>query len=593
MLARWNDADVALSDAEALTSLLPEVHPDEEVRALAEEGGRTVSQLRSERDLDPDLFAAMAALAPVAGDPDGERLRLRVLRDFRRAGVDQPAQRRERLRVIADRLTQLEQDFNRGIRDDVREIRVRPEQLDGLPADYVAARPPGPDGLVAITTEYPDAIPFRTFARDATARRSLAEAMGARAWPGNDAVLAEMLALRAEQAQLVGYADWPDYDAAVKMVGSGAAIEAFIEQIAAAAEARGRREVAVLLERAREDDPGAQAVSRADAAYYEELVRRRDFDVDASAVRGYFPFDRVRAGLLEVTAALFGVRYRARPDAPVWHPDVAVYDVLADGAEDVVGRIYLDLHPRPAKYQHAAQFDLARGVAGRQLPEGVLVCNFSRGLMEHSDVVTAFHEFGHLMHHVLAGAQRYVRFSGVATEWDFVEAPSQLLEEWAWDPAVLARFARDADGAPIPAELVARMRAADEFGQGALARTQMAYAAIAYRLHRDRPADQTAAVRALQDRYDLFAAVPGTHFHTAFGHLAGYSSAYYTYMWSLVIAKDLLSGFDRGDLLDPQVAARYRDEVLAPGGSRDAADLVAAFLGRAYSFDAFRRWLSG
>src|SRR5664279_1183527 len=211
--------------------------------------------------------------------------------------------------------------------------------------------------------------------------------------------------------------------------------------------------------------------------------------------------------------------------------------------------------------------------------------------MEHSDVVTLFHEFGHLVHHVLGGRQHWVRFTGVATEWDFVEAPSQMLEEWAWNADILRGFATDSDGVAIPAELVARMRDADEFGKGYFVRTQMFYAALSYLVHRDRPADLTAAVREAQRKYDLFDYIEGTHFQDSFGHLAGYTSAYYTYMWSLVIAKDLFSAFDRANLLDPVIAHRYRDLVLARGGSADASDLVTAFLGRPYSFDAFAQWL--
>ncbi len=302
-------------------------------------------------------------------------------------------------------------------------------------------------------------------------------------------------------------------------------------------------------------------------------------------MREYFDFSRVRAGLLEVTGRLFGLEYVAVPDAPTWHEDVAVYDVMSGGER--IGRIHLDLHPRAGKFSHAAQFDLVPGVAGCQLAEAALVCNLPRVLMEHTDVVTLFHEFGHLLHHVLAGRHPWVRFSGVATEWDFVEAPSQLLEEWAWDADVLRSFATNADGEPIPVELVTKMRAAHEFGKGYLTRTQMFYAALSYRAHRDVPDDATALVREMQRRYDLFAYVPDTHFQASFGHLEGYTSGYYTYMWSLVIAKDLFSAFDPANLFDTELAYRYRDRVLVPGGSEDAADLVEKFLGRPYSFDAF------
>ena len=231
---------------------------------------------------------------------------------------------------------------------------------------------------------------------------------------------------------------------------------------------------------------------------------------------------------------------------------------------------------------------------GEQLPEGALVCNFSTGLMEHDDVVTFFHEFGHLMHHVLGGAQQWQRFSGVATEWDFVEAPSQMLEEWAWDADVLRRFAVDEHGAPIPNELVAQMRAADEFGTGFWVCTQAFYSALSYQLHRGSPNERfDALVERLQQQYSKAEYLHGTHFHASFDHLTGYSSAYYTYLWSLVIAKDLFSAFDTADLLAPAPAARYRDLVLAPGGSRPARTLVENFLGRPYEFAPFQRWLDG
>ncbi len=229
------------------------------------------------------------------------------------------------------------------------------------------------------------------------------------------------------------------------------------------------------------------------------------------------------------------------PDAPVWHEEVAVYDVvrLDDGAG--LGRIHLDLHPREGKFKHAAQFTLTDGVAGKQLPEGVLVCNFSRGVMEHDHVVTLFHEFGHLVHHVLGGHGEWARFAGVATEWDFVEAPSQMLEEWAWDADVLRTFATNADGEPIPEDLVAAMRRSDDFGKGYLARVQNFYAAVSYWFHVERPDDLTARMVELQEKYSPWPYQEGTHFFAGFGHLGGYSSGYYTYAWSLVIAKDLFS----------------------------------------------------
>jgi thimet oligopeptidase len=215
--------------------------------------------------------------------------------------------------------------------------------------------------------------------------------------------------------------------------------------------------------------------------------------------------------------------------------------------------------------------------------------------MEHGDVKTFFHEFGHLLHHVLGGHTRWASQAGVATEWDFVEAPSQMLEEWVWDPAVLARFARHVEtGEPIPAALVARMKAADEYGKGLMVRQQMFYAATSLELHQREPGglDTTALVAELQERYTPFRHVEGTYFHESFGHLDGYSAIYYTYMWSLVIAKDLFGPFRRAGLMDPGVARRYREAILEAGGSKPAAELVKDFLGRPHSFDAFEEWLN-
>ena len=594
-LELYDAAMLHLGNVAAMGSLLSNVHPDAAVREAAERAEVEVMREITALGLDRELHEIFAGLDGDGLDAEASRLLERIRRDFTRAGVDRDDATRERITAIQERLTELDQEFSRQLREDVRTIRVRPEQLAGLPEDWRAEHPADDDGLVTITTDYPDAVPVRMYAEDAAVRREMAEAFLNRGYPQNEPVLAEMFALRHELANLVGHPDWADYDAAVKMIGSGVAIPAFIDRIAAASEEPMQRDLAVLLERYRADHPDAEEVAAADAQYYTEQVRRERFEVDSQQVRRYFDFGRVRQGLLDVTGRLFGLRYEPVADAVTWHPEVSVHDVYetdADAGAPAIGRIYLDLHPRAGKYSHAAQFTLTDGVAGRQLPEGVLVCNFSRQLMEHDHVVTLFHEFGHLLHHVLAGRGRWSRFAGVATEWDFVEAPSQMLEEWAWDHDVLATFALDGAGEPIPADLVARMRAGEDFGKGVYARTQMFYASMSYWFHTDRPDDLEAAMRALQERYAPFGWIEGTHMYASFGHLGGYSSAYYTYMWSLVIAKDLISAFDEEDLMATPVARRYRDAVLAPGGSRDAADLVADFLGRPFTFDSYAAWLA-
>jgi thimet oligopeptidase len=597
-LRQWDEVSLQLSNVAAMGSLLSNVHPLEDVRDAAETAEQDVQKLVTELSLDRGLYDVFAALdAEQSGGLDDEAARLltKVLDDFRRSGVDRDDETRARITAINERITELDQEFGKVVRDDVRTVRVTPERLDGLPADWLEAHPADDDGLVTVTTDYPDVVPVRMFAHDADVRRELTMAFLNRGWPASDALLKEMFALRHELATLVGYDDWASYDADVKMIGTGPAIPEFIDRIAEAAEEPMRRDLTILLDRFRQDHPDATSITGADATYYEELVRKEQLQVDAQQVRTYFAFEKVRQGLLDVTGRLFGLRYEEVTDATLWADDVTAYDVFdSAGGDDAesFGRIYLDLHPREGKYKHAAQFTLTEGVGGRQLSEGVLVCNFSRGLMEHDHVVTLFHEFGHLVHHVLGGRGRWTRFAGVSTEWDFVEAPSQMLEEWAWDADVLRTFATEQSGEPIPADLVERMRRGDDFGKGYLARQQMFYASMSYWFHQERPEDLTAKTRELQARYAPFPYIEDTHMFASFGHLGGYSSAYYTYMWSLVIAKDLFSAFDARDLFDTGTAGRYRDRVLAPGGSKDAADLVADFLGRPYTFDAYAAWLA-
>ncbi|NYI44669.1 thimet oligopeptidase [Nocardioides aromaticivorans] len=595
VLRQWDRAAGHLGNVAAFGSLLGNVHPLESARDLADAAEQEASKLGTQWSLDRELYDVFAAIddSSVAHDPLAVRLLAKVRADFRRSGVDKDEATRERISAIRERITELDQEFSRVTRDDVRTVRVRPEQLAGMPADWLEAHPADDEGLVTVSTDYPDSVPVRMFAHDQGVRRDLTIAFLERGWPTTEALLTELFALRHELATTVGYADWPSYDADVKMIGTGPAIPEFIDRIATAAEEPMRRDLAQLLARYRRDFPDATEVPGFDFQYYAELVRSEEYDVDAQRVRTYFDFGKVRQGLLEVTGRLFDLAYRP-VDVPVWHEEVTAYEVEQAGR--VIGRIYLDLHPREGKYKHAAQFTLTDGVAGEQLPEGVLVCNFSRGLMEHDHVVTLFHEFGHLLHHVLAGHGDWFRFAGVATEWDFVEAPSQMLEEWAWHADVLRTFASDASGEPISAELVAAMRAADDYGKGIYARTQMFYAAMSYWFHADRAGaevpDLTERMVELQARYAALPYLPGTHMFASFGHLGGYSSAYYTYMWSLVIAKDMFSAFDESDLFAPEVAHRYRDAVLARGGEGDAADLVADFLGRPFAFDAYAAWLA-
>jgi thimet oligopeptidase len=598
-LVPYDNIAIELDAAGNVTSLLERVHPDPAVRSTAERWTQEIAQFATDLSLDRDLYEALRGLDTSGEDASTQYYVTRSLRDFRRAGVDKDEPTRDHIRALNDELVLVGQEFARNIQSDRRVVKFDPAALDGLPPDYILAHPPDGDGKVGISTDYPDYVPFMNYAHSGLAREALYRAFRSRGTPANLAVLDRMLALRHELAGLLGYASWAAYATEDKMIRSDAAARSFVMRVAESAERRAREDYSELLRRKRQDQPGASEVFDWEKDYYEERIKAERYRVDSQAMRAYFPYARVKQGILDVTSRLFGVEYRRAEDDSVWAPDVETYDVYEAGER--LGRFHLDMHPRADKYKHAAQFTLANGVCDRQLPAAALVCNFpggpsnENGLLEHDDVVTFFHEFGHLLHGLFAGRQRWIGTSGVGPEWDFVEAPSQMLEEWAWDVGVLQRFARHHDtGEPIPAELVESARRARNFGKGTYVRQQMFYAMLSLYLHDRSPSglNTTQAVRELQDEYSMFRYVEGTFFHASFGHLDGYSALYYTYMWSLVIAKDLFSEFPAGDLFDRQVAQRYRSCILDAGNSAPAAQMVQRFLGRPFGFEAFEAWLA-
>ncbi|MFT6363786.1 MAG: thimet oligopeptidase, partial [Planctomycetota bacterium] len=362
--------------------------------------------------------------------------------------------------------------------------------------------------------------------------------------------------------------------------------------------ARATSENDELLGEKRTVDPAADTLFEYERGFYIERLKLRKYDFDSQLVRPYLAYDKVRAGVMDVAAKLYGVDFRLNTETERWHDSVDVFDML-DGGE-VVARLFLDMHPRDDKFKHAAMFDMTTGLAGGPIPEGVLVCNFPEpkdgdpGLMLFDEVTTYFHEFGHLLHYLFSGSQRFQAFGGIATEWDFVEVPSQLFEEWAWDPAILAGFAKHHEtGESITPELVQKLRSAEEYGKGLQANGQMFYAMLALSYYETDPKglDTTERLIELKKQIMFSPHEADTHMQAAFSHLHGYSAMYYTYMWSLVISKDFFSKF-KGDLMNTETATAYRNKVTSRGGEADADDLCTDFLGREYGFEAFEAWLN-
>jgi len=597
-LVPYDEATRNLDSTAYLSYLMQEVAADAAYRDAATAMTRKVSAVQTDLSLNRGVYQALQAVDLSQADAATKYYVSRQLLLFRLAGVDKDDATRARLKKLSDDLTEETSAFERNISDDLRTTDADPAELKGLPQDYIDRHKPGPDGKVKITTAYPDTLPALKFAESPALRRRLYETFNNRAYPKNREVLLKMAATRAEIAKLLGFATWADSDAAPKMASTSARIAQFIQELATAARPVMEREYTQILAEKRKREPNASEVYDFEGSYLSEQVRRASFDFDSQSVRPYFPYPQVRQGILDTASKLFHVRFEPEKEAGGWDPSVETFQVWE--GDQRIGRLYLDMHPRPGKFSHANMVPVLDGVAGKQLPEAALVCNFPEatatdpGLMEYGDVVTFFHEFGHLVHWILAGRQRWAGTNPLNLEQDFIEAPSQMLEEFMRSPQVLAGFAKHhKTGEVIPAELVAKMNRASAFGRGSSVSTQDALSAISYEIYSSDPAtlDPEAISVGAWRKYTKLVPIPGTHFYTSFGHLAGYSSAYYTYMWDKVIAEDFASQFDRANLLDEKASLRYRRTVLEPGGSVSANDLVKNFLGRPQDMRAFEKWM--
>jgi thimet oligopeptidase len=374
------------------------------------------------------------------------------------------------------------------------------------------------------------------------------------------------------------------------MARDPARTQKFIDEIAAVARPIGETEAARLLARLRKDDPSLGRLGSWDTGHAGMLIRKEDYAVDSAVVRQYFAFPKVRDGIFGLTEDLFGVDIRPW-STDVWSPEVGAYEVVEGGK--VIGRFYLDMHPRDNKFTHAAMFPIRIGVKDRQVPVAALLTNFPTGLMEHGQVETFLHEFGHLIHWIFAGQQPFAAQNFGEIENDVIETPSTLLEEWVWDYDTLAKFATDAKGNVIPSDLVAKMVAARKFARAFNTMDQLGSAASAldYYTNPLGDSDVTARYDAVTGRYSLAASPEGHHSPSSWGHLGGYGASYYTYQWSEALAADLLSRFRAAGLRDGVTAKAYRQMILAPGGSDSMNVLARNFLGRDWSVESYRKEL--
>lgn len=598
-LRPYDDAVAELAATGSQIGLLNSVHPDKAIRDTAQDLAQLIAQAGVELSLNQKVYEALSGIAVDGADPATRHYLERTLLQYRLAGVDKDDATRARLKELQDQGTLLALSFGRNVQEGGNTATIEDAaELDGLPPDFLEAHQPGADGKIVLTTDFPDYLPVMTFAKSRDLRLRMFLAYNTRAYPQNKRVLLDLLGIRKQVAELLGFSNWADLATADQMMESADNMRAFLDELDEASKVGAEKEYALLLEFS-----GQKQMDAASRGYWLEQYRRSAFDFDSQSVRPYFPYDRVREGVLATAARLFQVEFRSAPQAETWHPDVAAYDVY--DRDQHIGRFYLDMHPREGKDKWFSARPLIPGVCdhpeGRRIPEAALICNFpggkpgDPGLMQHAGVVTFFHEFGHLMHALLGGHQNWAGISGIATEGDFVEVPSQMLEEFFRDPRLLATFAHHYEtDEPIPTELVLKMNRAGAFGRADGVRTQLYYTTCSLRTHTDDPAtlDLDDLFEGLYTRFLPYQWIDGNRMYAAFTHLVGYSSNYYTYMYDKVIALDFFAQFAKTNLLDDPVAMKYRRTVLEPGGSQPGKEIVRKFLGRAQSTEPFTQWIA-
>lgn len=587
VLERWDRIFTRIEDVIGPVAILNSVSTRPDVRDAGDQCLLRLTSFTTELFQDRGLYERVKAVVPKSAAE--AKFRSDLLDEFEDSGVALGEDSRARVRAIHDEITALGQEFARNVRENRTKVTFTAAECEGLPASFLERVGRDEDGSISLGFDYPDYNPFMMNARSSEARRRFYVAYNNRGTERNLELLDRIVALRRELASLYGLPSFAHLVTRRRMVRSPETVLEFLESVTAVVAEVEKADLDEL-RRLKAEWSGTPyeetRIERWDPQYWAERLRERRFAIDQEGLRRYFPTLPTVSWLIDLTGRLYGIRFERVP-VESWHEDVAYYDVFDESTGSFVGGIYLDLFPRDGKYKHAAAFPV-RGVSVRQerTPISVLVTNFDRVGLTHAEVETLFHEFGHVMHGVLSRTE-FNYHSGTSVQRDFVEAPSQMYEEWARRWQSLSTLHEVVPSAPaLDPELVERLAAARRFGQGIRYARQHLYASFDMALAGSEPG------RALEVWKSMEAAGPmghveGTAFPGTFGHITdGYAAGYYGYMWSEVLALDMLSVFD-GDLMNEGVGRRFRDVILARGGEVDAAALVETFLGRPPGNEAF------
>ncbi|MES3038593.1 MAG: M3 family metallopeptidase [Bdellovibrionota bacterium] len=589
-MADFSDATSALTFM-AYVSTNPELSA--EGSACEEKVGQYYVTVFTRRDLYQSLSGQVAVTAAQ------QRLLSETIKSFEANGLKLSDEELAKVKELKSTLATKESQFSTNLNNDTSTVIFTAEELAGAPASFLERLEKTADGKYIVTTKSTDYTAVAQNVSVSETRRKMAFAYLNRGGPANTKLLEEAIVLRAQIAKILGHANWADYRTSQRMAKSSAKVLEFLNGLKGKLAIRNQKDMDQLLAFKKETVPEATSLDQWDIPYYTYQLQKRDFALDNEKIRQYFPASKVTSGIFDIYSKLLGVQYVEVQGADVWAEGVKLYEIHEGSDCTLIGYFYADLVPRPGKYGHAAAFPLVSGrdlSNGYSLPVASIVANFTPpsgdkpSLLTHSEVETFFHEFGHIMHQTLTRAS-YASIAGTSVAQDFVEAPSQMLENWVWSPQILKMISGHYQNPEqtLPEDILQKMLAARNFQQGAAYTKQLLYALFDMTLHtQNEVIDVTETYNSLYRQIIGQEPLPGNHFPASFGHLmGGYDAGYYGYLWSEVYAQDMFSIFPANNLTDSSVGMRYRKTILEKGNSKDAMDLIRDFLMREPSDKAF------
>jgi thimet oligopeptidase len=586
-----------------VVSLLAYVHPDDEIRNKCLESTAEFGKFFNEISLSEDLYKAVkkySSSEEAAKLTGANRKYLKeTVEEFERNGFALPKEKRDELKVIQDKLSDLGIQFDSNISSYQDFLIVSEDQIDGLPDDYKKAHRLE-DGTYKIGMEYPSYIPFMKYSKSNESREELAKKFKNIAADKNLDILKQILIEREKMAALLGYKTFAEYRTENRMAKNPQNVWNFENSLKEKVHTKAERDYKELLDVKRKyiGDNFIKKIDSWEASFYNNILLKDKYELDNQKLKEYFEVGNVIDGLFKIAQHLYGVKFEEIKNKSVWSDEVRFYEVKEN--DELIARFYLDLFPRENKFNHAACFGMISGkqIGDKyQIPTASLVCNFPKAtddvpaLMTHNDVETFFHEFGHLMHDLLTKAELSAQ-SGTNVVRDFVEMPSQIFENWAWNYEALTLFAKHYNtGEVLPKDLHDKMIAARNVGSGLQTIQQIFYGTLDMTYHDKYDANGAKStselVKELQNEITLYKFQQGTHFEAGFGHLNGYAAGYYSYLWAKVFAEDMFSVFEQNGIMDQKTGLKLKRVVLERGSTIDEMEIVKEFLGREPNEEAF------